>query len=203
VIACVLRSGGVYRPEHVQRLADQAAKFAPGVPFVCLSDVAVPVSRVPLKHDWPGWWSKLELFRPGVFPHGERVFYADLDTTFAGRLGSLLERPEPFLALANFYVREGRQSVGGNLGSGLMQWTSGEMTHLYDRFAANPDAIMSDCGAYGDQLFIHNEAGERAYWQDVVPDAVVSYKVHCAKGVPESAKVVCYHGRPRPWEVEA
>jgi hypothetical protein len=204
VIACVLRSGGAYKPEHVRRLQAQAAKFAPDVTFVCLSDVRVPgVMTWPLRHDWPGWWSKIELFRHSAFGVGARVLYLDLDTTIVGDLRPLLDRPEPFLALANFYVRAGRQTVGGELGSGLMQWTAGDMGHIYDRFAVNPDGIMANCGGYGDQLFIHNEAGERAYWQDVVPDAVVSYKVHCAKGVPESAKVVCYHGRPRPWEVEA
>lgn len=202
MIACVLRSGGAYRPEHVQRLAAQAARFAPGVPFVCLSDVDVPgVTVVPLQHDWPGWWSKLELFRDGAFPPGYRVLYMDLDTTIVGPIGELLRRPEPFIALANFYIRAGRQSVGGQLGSGLMAWTAGAAGHLYERFAWNPPAIMQDCGGYGDQLFIHNEVGERCYWQDILPGQVVSYKVHCERGVPASARIVCFHGKPRPWDV--
>lgn len=202
MIACVLRSGGIYKPEHVQRLAAQAEIAAPGEPFVCLSDVNVPgVPRVPLKHAWPGWWSKLELFRDGVFPKGQRVLYADLDTTFVGPLDEILSTRGWFVALSNFYIRAGRQSVGGPLGSGLMAWTAGTVGNLYERFAARPVDIMANCGGYGDQLFIHNEVGERRYWQDLLPGQVVSYKVHCEKGVPEEARVVCFHGKPKPWDV--
>ena len=30
---------------------------------------------------------------------------------------------------------------------------------------------------------------------------VVSWKVHCKAGIPQGADVVCFHGRPRPWEI--
>lgn len=197
MIACVLRMGGIYRPEHVQRLAKQAAQFAPREAFVCLSDVEVPgVVTVPLQHGWPGWWSKLELFRPGLWPKGARVFYADLDTTFVANLGGLLERPESFLALADF-TRSG-------LGSGLMQWTAGDQDHLYELFAARTKWAMDACGIYGDQRFIQDVSGSTVtYWQDVLPGQVVSYKVHCKRGVPKEAAVVCFHGKPKPWQVAA
>ncbi len=37
--------------------------------FVCLSDVDVPCERIFLKHGWPGWWSKVELFSEVVLGH--------------------------------------------------------------------------------------------------------------------------------------
>ena len=53
----VLRSGGEYGPRHVQWLARQI----PGL--VCLSDRKVEgVETIPLRHDWPGWWAKMEMF---------------------------------------------------------------------------------------------------------------------------------------------
>lgn len=203
MIACVLKSGGVYRPEHVTRLRAQAATFAPDEPFMCLSDVDVPgVETVPLRHGWPGWWSKLELFRRDVFPAGARVLYADLDTSFIGPLERVLARAEAFLALANFYLRAKRQAVGGELGSGLMQWTAGNLSHLYDGFRANAAEIIAKCGAFGDQLFLDEAAGPRTYWQDVLPGDVVSYKVHCRGTVaPAGARVVCFHGQPKPWDI--
>jgi hypothetical protein len=40
-------------------------------------------------------------------------------------------------------------------------------------------------------------------WQELVPDQVFSYKAHIRdRAVPPSARVVCFHGKPRPWEVE-
>jgi hypothetical protein len=37
--------------------------------------------------------------------------------------------------------------------------------------------------------------------QEMHPGEFVSYKTHCTKGVPDGARVVCFHGRPRPHEV--
>lgn len=203
MIACVLRSGGIYRPEHVQRLAAQAAQWAPGEPFVCLSDMHVDgVETIALHRGWPGWWSKLELFRPGVVPDGTRVLYADLDTTFLGPVDGLLARPEPFLALADFYRRPPVVPKRG-LGSGLLQWTAGTHDDLYATFAADPDGWQRRCGFAGDQKFLELALGGArvTFWEDVAPGVVVSYKVHCRQGVPAGARVVCFHGRPKPWDV--
>lgn len=202
MIACVLRSGGRYRAEHVQTLAEQMRRVAPAERFVCLSDQSVDgVETIALVHDWPGWWAKLELFRPDVFPRGERVLYADLDTVVLGDIRSLLEQTEPFLALADFYRRPPLRAWRG-LGSGLLQWTAGDQTALYRQFAANPSGIIRDCGAGGDQIFIESHRlQDVTFWEDVVPGQVVSYKVHCLAGVPADARVICFHGEPKPWEV--
>jgi hypothetical protein len=36
--------------------------------------------------------------------------------------------------------------------------------------------------------------------QNVIP-GIVSYKKHCRRGVPKDARVILFHGKPRPWEV--
>ena len=58
--------------------------------FVCLTNVPDEFDEtmevIPLKHNWKGWWSKLELFRPGVFEDGDRVFYLDLDSVIVQSL---------------------------------------------------------------------------------------------------------------------
>src|SRR6185437_8074786 len=56
-VACVLKSGGVYTPEYVERLRSGVGQHLDHYKFVCLSDVDVP-DRIPLENDWPGWWSK-------------------------------------------------------------------------------------------------------------------------------------------------
>lgn len=204
MIACVLKSGGIYRPEHVQRLAAQMRAAAPSEPFVCLSDVSVDgVTVMPLIHGWPGWWSKAELFRPDVFPAGERVLFADLDTLVVGDLADLLARREAFLALGDFYRRPPLQE-GRGLGSGLMRWTAGDQTELYVRFCVDAQNLMRRYARGGDQAFIERHRIEQVtFWEDVVPGQVVSYKVHCRQGVPASARVVCFHGTPKPWEISS
>ena len=90
IVACVLRSGGIYSPEWVRKLRDGVARqFTVPHRFVCLSDVDVSAicERIPLVEDWPGWWSKIELFRSGLFD--DTVLYFDLDTVPVGSLDAM------------------------------------------------------------------------------------------------------------------
>jgi hypothetical protein len=82
-VICVLRSGGIYGAGDVEKLRNQVARHL-SLPheFVCLSDVEVSCKRIALQHDWSGWWSKVELFRPGVI-QGPTV-YMDLDNVILG-----------------------------------------------------------------------------------------------------------------------
>lgn len=194
-IITVMRSGGEYRAEHVERLAQQCARFVPGVEFRCLSDDrSVPGYR-PLKHNWPGWWAKIEAFR-----FRGPVLYMDLDTTLRGTLTPLLAvaRERPFVTLRDFNapMREVQSSV--------MAWR-GDMRRLYTAFRRKPAAHMqaNNCGRWwGDQGFIERQMTKREYWQDLLPGTIVSWKKHCDRGVaPDGARVVVFHGRPRPWEV--
>ena len=188
VILTVCKSGGEYRAEHVDRLRGQCDRHAAGVPFLCLDDDA-------LEHGWPGWWSKIEAFKiKGP------VLYMDLDTTVRGDLSPLLAMAEQheFIALRDF------NPAHREMGSGIMAW-SGDMTRIYDAFTQDPAGHMARCTTsrhWGDQGFIEPLTPGRKYWQDLLPGAVVSYKKHCLDGIPEGARVICYHGKPRPWDVE-
>ncbi len=193
-IVTVLRSGGEFRPEHVERLRDQCARHAPGVPFVCVSDALVP-GHTPLRHDWPGWWSKIEAFRL----RGPMLL-VDLDTTICGDLAPLLDPPADWITLRDFNAPRAPREVA----SGLMFWR-GDALDLYETFRADPAQHMSlnrTPQHWGDGGFIARHAEPPTFWQDVLPGAVVSWKKHCAGGVPAGARVVCFHGAPRPWEVE-
>lgn len=180
-IVCVLRSGGDYRPEHVQRLA----KMVPGI--VCLSDVAVPgVECRPLMTKWPGWWSKMESFGPSIT--GDMLLI-DLDTT----VFRLPKMPTETTVLPDFY----RPAL---MGSGFMYVTAADRARCWSEFNRNPAAHMARCNtraAWGDQGFLMPLIGNSRRWGPTV----VSYKVHCQKGIPPGTEVVCFHGKPRPWDV--
>lgn len=67
-------------------------------------------------------------------------------------------------------------------------------------FIANPSGHMQRCRTrerWGDQGFLMPLIGRAARWGS----NVVSWKVHCRDGIPSGADVVCFHGKPRPWEV--
>jgi len=178
---CVLRSGGDFLPEHVQWLARQV----PGL--VCMTDTPVDgVQCIPLQHDWPTWWAKMEMFGPAL--EGS-VLMIDLDTV----VRELPARPVRTTVLRDFTQPE-------IIGSGLMYVTAEDRARVWEAWIANPAGHMAANQRWpklGDQGFLMDLLADAERWQDSEP--VYSYKVHCRGGLPADAKVVCFHGKPRPW----
>jgi len=180
---CVLRSGGDFAPEHVQWLARQV----PGL--VCLSDVPVPgVPCLPLVYDWPGWWAKMEAFGPAI--DGD-ILLLDLDTV-------VLQMPA--MPTETTVLRDWVEPSVIN--SSLMYVTAADRARVWSAWIADPAGHMARCTRWpklGDQGFLVEHLADAARWGE----EVVSYKVHCRGGVPAEAQAVCFHGKPRPWQVRA
>jgi hypothetical protein len=185
VKVCVLRSGGDFRAEHAQWLARQV----PGI--VCLSDVPVPgVSTLPLKMGWPGWWSKLEAYGPTVDPSHD-ILLMDLDTIVL-RLPAM---PCETTVLSDFNRPE-------FMGSGFVYVTAADRARVWPAFNADPERHMRENKrwpyAWGDQGFLMPYLGACKRWGSNVR----SYKVHCRDGLPAGTDVVCFHGKPRPFDLD-
>lgn len=207
-VICVLRSGGEYDATWVEKLQRGVARnLARPHRFRCLSDVDVPCERIPLEHDWPGWWSKLEIFRKGVIT--EPTLYLDLDTIICGPLDDVAKITYPFAALRNFHQPD-------YIGSGVMWFRDAESVphRVYSKFCKQPDAYMAhhermrDGPKVGDQAFIFDAlGGEIPFLTDEFP-GVRSFKFHCRSWMPEDTSVVCFHGLPKlntvkaPWITE-
>lgn len=82
------------------------------------------------------------------------------------------------------------------VGSGVLTWTAGEHTQIWDTFIENPHRAIAALHPHGDQKWIQQHQKERLYFQDLFPNQLVSFKVHCRNGLPKGAKIVCYHGKP-------
>lgn len=188
-VACVLKRGPEYRPEHVYALADSILAHN-DLPIVCLTDADIDhpgIKKIPLKHGWAGWWSKLELFRVCHEP----TLYLDIDTVVIGKLPQIGPR---FTMLADVYKP-------GDFGSGVMSWQHCPV-HLYEKFNKAAQWYMTRYKTrrnWGDQGFIRDYLGARP---DVFGPEYRSYKVYCKERVPLGTKVVYFHGKPRPWEVK-
>lgn len=185
-----------FKLAHVLALKEQCAIYAPNVPFKCLSDVNIAdVDCVPYKHGWPGWWIKLFAFSPDV--PGDFLFM-DLDTVIRGPLDDILA-VKKLTVLRDFY-RDGVKLKEG-LGSGLIYLPESARKQVWDFWMTHPQWHQR-MYPRGDQFLLERfwlNTAQR--WQDVVPGQVVSWKVHCAKGVPPEARVIAFHGQPRPWSV--
>jgi len=193
-VICVLRSGGEYRPEHVIRLRDQVAVWL-DAPFACLSDLRFAASRVevlPLRHGWPGWWAKMELFRPDI---AGDLLYFDLDMSIVGDLTEMAQIGR--LAI----MRDVYRPTG--LQSSVMYLPEAARAPVWDDWIRQPAGWMQRHRRIGDQGFLERHwLQSAARWQDALPGQVVSYKADVlGAGLPEAARVVAFHGKPRPWDV--
>lgn len=200
----VLKSGGIYSPRHVSTLREQVQQHLPGARFVALTDQYVPGTETArLKLPYMGWWAKMELFRPDIL--GD-ILYFDLDTVIRGSLEAIAA-VNRLTVLANFYAKE------PVIGSGVMYIPQADRAEIWEAWTKNPRATIHTLGVkgLGDQEFLRPFWYDRAArFQDLVPGQIVSYKAHCnpqwragAVGtVPEGARVICAHGRPKPWSSE-
>lgn len=198
-VLCVLRSGGDYNAEYVRKLRDGVAKHLT-IPhrFVCLSDVPVPCERIPLKHNWPGWWSKIAMFEAGVITGP--TLYLDLDTIITGPLDAVTTIPYEF-AMLNIRAKD--LKIGN---SGAM-WFTKAFPHVYERFAEKPQHwidyhLKNAKDRYmGDQAFISDCFSDIPKLHRALPGFFQSYKYdHLQEQVPHGCSVVCFGGHPRPHE---
>lgn len=140
----------------------------------------------------------MELFRPGI--EGDLLFM-DLDTLLIGPLDDIAN-VNRLTILRDFYrdgVYKGRPE---GLQSSLMYLPELDRAEVWDSFSRNPTLAMSECYRGGDQQFLERFWLSRAArWQDAVPGQVVSWKVHCRNGVPSTTRVICTHGKPKPWDL--
>jgi hypothetical protein len=138
-----------------------------------------------------GWWCKLALFRPHLFPVGDRVLYFDLDTVITGSIDALAAYDGDFGILADFYRPLGLQSS-------VMAWEAGKHTRIWEDYE-KAGCPMDDPG--GDQAWIEKcYQAKRERLQVKFPGMFVSYK-KSGGVIPDKASVVVFHGKPRPHEI--
>ena len=187
----------------IEKLERMVAKHLPlEHRFVCMSNVEVPCERIPLEHDWKGWWSKIELFRPGLFEGP--VLYLDLDTIITGSLLPLLEFGHlSFIGLQAFNPK--RRHIISYMGSAILNWrTDGTFDFLYNDF----DYDTHSKEFTGDQDYISKKLYDKkiklSHWQKLVT-GIYSYKRHIRKAGPplkDPPRIICFHGDPRPHQLD-
>jgi hypothetical protein len=192
-----------YGPQHVQAMQRQFQKHLPTPhTFVCLSDVLVPGVRcIPLRHDWGGWWAKIELFSRAVGP----TLYCDLDNVLLGSVDGLVRtvlgqaiRPQFVMA------RDWDYDVPN---SSLMYWAD-DYRWIYEAFRRNPEVNAENYLAMpllGDQGYIASMLNSRgiipAQWQRIMPRGFFASRWDCSNNTVGEAHMVLWHGNPKPWQL--
>lgn len=187
--------------EYVNILANMVARnISKETPykFICftdtLGDYDCEIDVRPLPVDGlEGWWNKLALFKEGIFPDGDRILYLDLDTVITSGLDEIIKYDGDFAILRDFYRPDGLQSS-------VMAWKAdGPSSILWSEWLRA--GMPKD--EYGDQRWIEKRVYNPDIWQDIYPECFVSYKVHAAREISKNARMVIFHGHPRPHEVKS
>ncbi len=219
-VSCVLRSGGDYDPHYVVALARGVRQYL-NMPhrFLCRTDEPAGVKLAmetanlacetwTLAYSWPGWFAKIE-----ILELAGPILYLDLDTVIVGDITPLADvvldlRKNEFLGLADLYRPEIWQT-------GIMGWPEAMApvsTALFrdvaekGQWKERPGRVYlqaSDTKRYdGDAEWIRphllSSGWKLIKAQDVFP-GIFSYKAAVQRtGLPTRAKIVCFHGHPRP-----
>jgi hypothetical protein len=113
--------------------------------FYCLTNdmkANLPGMKIPLRHNWPGWWSKMELHRPDL-PEGVTL-YLDLDSHIIRSLKPLLDFPSDghLTMFPSRMTKKSGQGVVHRYQAGIMMFEPGRLSWLYDLFRADPEDYM-------------------------------------------------------------
>ena len=196
-VVCVMRSGGDFDADDVANIKRHVDNhLTVEHEFVCYTDLP-KIGQIPgvtvrkLRCDFPGWWSKLEIFRET----GPCLFF-DLDVTMVDNIDRLakwvLQGGRRFAM-----IEEWLDSWKHMWNSSVMAW-SGDYSYLLREFWPRDDEQRYKRG--GDQEYTTKQLRSHNEEVEMVSDllGVYSYKFHCKNGVPPNASIICFHGRPRP-----
>jgi hypothetical protein len=204
--------GGPYSPIYVKQLKNAVKTNCKiSFDFVCLTDDPQIdfCAVIPLLHGWPGWWSKIELFRPDLQP--VPVLYLDLDTVILGNIDKLLlcATENPFIALRGFNHRF-RKPGHENFASGIMAGNFHDYSFVYHAFLEDPVKHINaprENWMHGDQGFIADQIGvdNIPRLQSKLTDTYIVGKrlLHQFDKIPSSASVIAWSGQPRLHEINA
>lgn len=201
-VVCAFVPGGDYDShyrEYVQRLSD-GLNLTPNRPdFFCVTymnlEGVTGVKTIQPVNNFKGWHIKAEVFNPELWVGYDRVLYVDLDTVIRGDLTDLLANPAHFGMLRDF-------NKPNIMETGVV-WFDPTLTGgLYNSFVGlNPQVRKKDADIVNAWLKTQGIAKSVCPLQDHY--RIGSYKLHLMKAgkSPELFDIVCFHGQPRPHQV--
>jgi hypothetical protein len=202
-IICVLKTGGVYKLDHVIRLFNSLKRNTTRrFNFLCLTDTSeIPVLTRSIYNvqfwnllkTYPGWWSKVEIFREDLVEEG-RMIYFDLDVVILNNIDDILDYDGDFAMLRDWGAYQQKHGIHN---SSIMSWKyDKKYFHLYNDFKDRFKTI------HGDQAYISHALEYKGQKVSLLQNyfmGIHSYKKDLFSGLPhENSRIVIFHGEPKP-----
>lgn len=220
VVLC-MRWGRLYPPAYVNVLFNAVKDHLSGpFRFVCFTDdpqgldAGIETRPIPdlgySDYHWKsGAWPKLSVFSDLEGLHG-RALFIDLDSVIVGELEPFFERQGEFLGIGvGADWRMGGMGTNPDLGTGVFAFDLGGLQHVAATFSADPKGAFDTFAL--EQRFVERHVPG---WQPWENGWVISFKRHLCQPLvidrfrpplapPAGAKIVAFHGDPRPIDVVA
>lgn len=229
IIATVLRSSPEYTAERAQWLHSQLPVEIKTVCLSDIN--IPNVETVQLKYDWPGWWAKMELFDPTSEIGNEDILYLDLDTVIVGDISSFCTKRDftalnDFFSNSNTggNINSSIMYIPVEIKKYIWEkWIENPEYHMQD---CNSPEKWGDQGFIGSIMAAKRWQDELpgmvvSYKQHIkkvkhhhpLVRKVRSflrtlrgrpYTRNAPSGtgdIPDDARIVCFHGNPRPWDL--
>jgi len=208
--------GNYYSPEYVNRLY-RACERNVSIPFEFALYVG-PKAEEPGRCDdidkrvriipvgLPSWWSGLPFWMaepPGI--NTRDILYLDLDIVIIGSLDDIIRFPSNHACMKDYPSFACRRGCERHCNASVTLIRNGAGAIVWQKYleAGKPtwDALGSKRGPLP---LAAQELVDRHMKTDLFPESwVCSYKLHVLKrGIPEDCRVVVFHGRPKPHEVD-
>lgn len=214
IAVCTVKWGGKYPSSYVEKLHRAVARNLT-LPhrFVCLTDdpTGLTCETAPLPSGLLGWWNKLAVFRPEARELADWILMLDLDVVITGSMDGLFGQ-HPHVDAPKGPGTPGNGKPRPDLTLTMDWWRPA---------CYNGACYLLRAGAFPEVWADLNPGATNRHWGDQewmterIPPArvglwpatwIASYKTHCKNGAgshppPAEAKLVCFHGKPKPHEV--
>ena len=199
--------GNKFGPEYVNKLHNSVKRNVT-IPFTftCFTDdpEGVECDTQPFLTDLPSWWYIIGLFNEN-HDFEDKVLYMDLDTVITDNIDHILSLDVDFAMTEEFYRPNGLQTT-------FIMWKPERYYFVYDKLRTRVNANSNPHLFGGTNGFIEKfvPREEVTILQKEFPKEFISYKVHVRDNHPRAwdmpgdlntAKVICFHGKPMPHEV--
>jgi|TARA_B100000085_G_scaffold257657_1_gene259135 hypothetical protein len=171
---------------------------------------------IELNTDEVGWWNKLQMYRKGVLPDGEFLYF-DLDVVIVDNIDCFFDHPS-FGITRDFIRPDNGLLPGKEFNSSVLRFNSRQSEGIYQHYINNRKMwhnYQKQIHFFGDQNVTSHYVNHYPDFLNVFPDEWLwSYKKGVARGkhagdrsqmfgrwIPKGGRVCIFHGSPNPEEV--
>lgn len=205
-----MKWGTMYSADYVNKLFCMVRRnLKKPFKFYCLTDDAAGIRSEVITKPLPDLyvpeknrvspWRKLSMFTESLYDIKGKTLFLDLDILIIDNIDEIFDFSSKFAIIENW------TQLGQGIGnSSVYCFEFGKYPFVLERYLSDPEKAVSEYD--NEQIFLSKQLGAEI---EFFPESwIKSFKRHCVAGrflrffvvpkIPLGAKIIAFHGRPRP-----